>query len=167
MFCFCQIICWFAARCVRPGFVLGFVSGLTRGWNENTKSVMQIICKGVRWSRGKEILMWCERWLAVCRKRRRVYLTVSEMRRCVSTRITFGGFHLKNCSETSGFLQVRLKPVSQFHLNQQCSRARRATRVIAGSTGRSSAICVRKISKSLVCGPFFRDPFLASLRHRV
>ncbi|QDT44059.1 hypothetical protein Pan241w_41640 [Gimesia alba] len=138
MFCFCKIICWFAARCVRPGFVLGFVSGLTRGWNENTKSVMQIICRGVRWSRGKEILMWYERGLAVCLKKRRVDRTVSEMRRCVSTRITFEGFQLKNRSKTSGFLQVRLKPLSQFHLNQQCSRARRITRVIAGGARESS-----------------------------
>ncbi|QDV52209.1 hypothetical protein Enr17x_42690 [Gimesia fumaroli] len=80
--------------------------------------------------------MWCERGLGVCLKGRRVDRTVLEMRRCVSTRITFEGFHLKNWSKTSVFLQVRLKPVSQIHLNQQCSRARRITglsRVARGS----------------------------------
>ena len=120
---FSLLFCLFPTRCVR----LGFVSRLTRGWNETTKFVMQIICRGVRGSRGMEILIWYEWWLRVCLKGRKVDRGVPEMRRYVSTRITFGGFHLKNRSETSVFLQVGLKPVSQFHLNQQCSRARRIT----------------------------------------
>ncbi|QDV52982.1 hypothetical protein Enr17x_50520 [Gimesia fumaroli] len=87
--------------------------------------VNQIVCSGVKESRGKGILLWGGWWLSVCRMVRGVGWAMLVMRRCVSTRITFGGFHLENRAETSGFLQVRLKPVSEFHLNQYCSRARR------------------------------------------
>tara|TARA_R110002095_G_scaffold179193_3_gene156571 strand:+ start:30616 stop:30969 length:354 start_codon:yes stop_codon:yes gene_type:complete len=117
---------------------------------------MQIIVWGVGASRGKQVLMWCGLWLSLCLIGRGVDLTVSGMRGCVSTRIKMKRFILKKRSETSGFCQVSLRLVSVLHLNQQSSRARHTTGVIAGGVGRSSANCVRTIFEIPVACAEFR-----------
>ncbi|QDT41615.1 hypothetical protein Pan241w_16780 [Gimesia alba] len=50
-----------------------------------------------------------------------------DVRRCVSTRITFWGWLMSNVAETSGFSHAAVCFVPGLHLNQYCSRARRAT----------------------------------------
>ncbi|QDV49721.1 hypothetical protein Enr17x_17420 [Gimesia fumaroli] len=50
-----------------------------------------------------------------------------DMRRCVSTRITFRGWLMSNVAETSGFSYAAVCFVPGLHLNQCCSRARRIT----------------------------------------